>query len=251
MTEPQTASQLAAAMSDVPAPIYLRVKQAIISQIRSGAWQAHQRIPSESELVNELGVSRMTINRALRELTSEGYLVRMQGVGTFVAEQKAYTALLEVHNIADEIAARGHRHSSRVIVLESLTADGDQAAQLEISPGQPLFHSQIVHYENDVPVQLELRYVNPSLAPDYLQQDFTRETPHSYLTRVAPLTAGEHRVEAVAAEAAQRDVLALGDHEPCLLIRRRTWHGSRVVTSARLLYPGSRYQLFGRFASNG
>lgn len=247
LTDLQTASQLAAAMSDTPAPIYQRVKQAIISQIRSGTWQSHQRVPSESELVNELGVSRMTINRALRELTSEGFLVRMQGVGTFVAEQKAHTAMLEVHNIADEIAARGHRHSSRVLVLETLSADGDQAAQLDIAPGQPLFHSQIVHYENDVPVQLEIRYVNPRVAPDYLQQDFTRDTPHSYLSRVAPLTAGEHRVEAVAAEPRQRDLLALGEQEPCLLIRRRTWHGSRVVTAARLFYPGSRYQLFGRF----
>lgn len=76
----QTAiSQLSAAMSDRPAPIYQRVKQAIVSQISEGVWQPNQRVPSESELVNELGVSRMTINRALRELTSEGYLMRMQG----------------------------------------------------------------------------------------------------------------------------------------------------------------------------
>lgn len=247
MSEQPLVSTLAAAMSDMPAPIYQRVKQAIVNQIRSGAWQPHQRIPSESELVNELGVSRMTINRALRELTAESYLLRMQGVGTFVAEQKAYTAMLEVHNIAEEIASRGHRHSSRLILLETITASGERASQLELPPGQTLFHSQIVHYENDVPVQLEIRDVNPLLAPDYLQQDFTQETPHSYLSRVAPLTAGEHRVEAIAAKPDQRDLLALSEHEPCLLIRRRTWHGSRVVTAARLLYPGSRYQLFGRF----
>ncbi|SLM62189.1 Histidine utilization repressor [Dickeya aquatica] len=248
MIEQQTAAQLAAVMSDAPAPIYLRVKQAIISQIRSGIWQSHQRVPSESELVSELGVSRMTINRALRELTSEGFLVRMQGVGTFVAEQKAQTALLEVHNIADEITARGHRHRCQVLLLTTLAADSEQATLLDILPGQPLFHSHIVHYENDVPVQLEQRYVNPQLAPDYLQQDFAQDTPHSYLSRVAPLTAGEHRVEAVAASAGQRELLALGEREPCLLIHRRTWHGSRVVTAAQLFYPGSRYQLVGRFS---
>ncbi len=248
MIEQQTAAQLAAAMSDTPAPIYLRVKQAIISQIRSGVWQSHQRVPSESELVNELGVSRMTINRALRELTSEGFLMRMQGVGTFVAEQKAHTALLEVHNIADEIAARGHHHRCRVLLLATHHADSEQAMLLDIAPGMPVFLSHIVHYENDVPVQLEQRYVNPSLAPDYLQHDFANDTPHSYLSRVAPLTAGEHRVEAVSANAEQRELLALGEQEPCLVIHRRTWHGSRVVTAARLFYPGSRYQLFGRFS---
>ena len=71
MVEHTALAQLAAAMSDEPAPIYQRVKQAIVSQIREGLWKANQRVPSESELVNELGVSRMTINRALRELTSD------------------------------------------------------------------------------------------------------------------------------------------------------------------------------------
>lgn len=251
MVTQQRASQLAGAMSDIPAPIYQRVKQAIISQIRTGAWQPHQRIPSESELVNELGVSRMTINRALRELTSEGFLLRMQGVGTFVAEIKAYAAMLEVRNIAEEIAERGHRHSSRVLALQSLKAESELAEQFDISPGQTLFHSQIVHYENDLPVQLEDRYVNPVEAPDYLQQDFTCRTPYTYLSQVAPLTAGEHIVEAFIPDDHQRQVLALDPQEPCLMIRRRTWHDARIVTVARLIYPGSRYRLLGRFKTHG
>lgn len=247
----QTLSELAAAISDTPAPIYQRVKQAIIGQIRDGVLKPHQRVPSESELVNELGVSRMTINRALRELTNEGFLIRMQGVGTFVAEAKAYTPMLEVHNIADEIARRGHRHSSVVMACETRQADAEQALQLEVKSGEPLFYSQIVHFENDIPVQIEDRYVNPQAAPDYLQNVMNNTTPYNYLMRIAPLTAGEHRVEAIAASDMQRQLLQLQQHEPCLLIHRRTWSGNLVVTSARLVYPGSRYQLFGRFTSHG
>ena len=118
-----------------------------------------------------------------------------------------------------------------------------------IQPGQRLFYSQIVHYENDVPVQVEDRCVNPLVAPDYLKQDFDRVTPYTYLTQAAPLTAGEHIVEAVIPTLRERELLQLEDHEPGLLIHRRTWSGKTVVTSARLLYPGSRYQLFGRFTS--
>ena len=75
-----------------PAPLYARVKQAITQKIRSGAWLPNSKLPSESELLSLLGVSRMTINRALRELTIEGLLVRMQGVGTFVAVPKGNVA---------------------------------------------------------------------------------------------------------------------------------------------------------------
>lgn len=247
----QTLSELAAAMSDAPAPIYQRVKQAIVSQIRAGVWKPHQRVPSESELTNELGVSRMTINRALRELTSEGFLIRMQGVGTFVAEAKAYTPMLEVHNIADEIAARGHQHDSKILLCEARLADAAQAQQMDVALGQILFYSQIVHYENHVPVQIEERFVNPEMAPDYLEEVLNKQSPYTYLMTIAPLTAGEHRVEAVSASDEQRELLQLSEHEPCLLIHRRTWSGSRVVTSARLIYAGSRYQLFGRFTSHG
>ncbi|ATM85630.1 MULTISPECIES: histidine utilization repressor [Yersinia] len=251
MAEQQTVLQLSAAMDDTPAPIYQRVKLAIIHQIRTGVWQPHQRIPSESELVNELGVSRMTINRALRELTSEGFLIRMQGVGTFVAEAKAHSALLAVHNIADEITARGHRHSSKILQLETRQATPEEATSLGMQPNQQLFYSQIVHYENDIPIQVENRCVNPNTAPDYMKQDFNVITPYSYLTQVAPLTEGEHIVEAVIPSSIERQLLQLDEHEPCLLIRRRTWYGKAIVTSAQLLYPGSRYQLYGRFTPQG
>lgn len=247
MSGQTTISQLLAVMSDDPAPIYQRVKQAIINQINGGHWKARQRVPSESEFVNELGVSRMTINRALRELTSEGYLIRMQGVGTFVAENKGYTAMMEVHNIAEEIAQRGHQHSCRILRLGTLKAGPEQAAVLGLATGQTLFSSLIVHYENDQPVQLEDRLVNPQVAPGYLDQDFHHITPYIYLMRAAPLTAGEHVVEAVLPDAKQCSMLAVEPNEPCLLIRRQTWSETRIVTYARLLYPGSRYKLVGHF----
>nr|WP_257604540.1 histidine utilization repressor [Pseudomonas fluorescens] len=219
----------------------------ITQQIESGSWPPHQRVPSESELVNQLGFSRMTINRALRELTAEGLLVRMQGVGTFVAEPKTRSALFEVNNIADEIAARGHQHSCQVIILAEEAAGSERALALDMREGQRVFHSLIVHLENGVPVQIEDRYVNAQAAPDYLRQDFTRQTPYAYLTQVAPLTEGEHVVEAILAEADECRLLQIDRAEPCLLIRRRTWSGRQPVTCARLIHPGSRHRLEGRF----
>ena len=241
-------STLVVPLGDSPAPLYARVKQMIAQQIHSGRWLPHQRVPSESELVTQLGFSRMTINRALRELTAEGLLVRMQGVGTFVAVPKTQSALFEVHNIADEIAARGHVHRCQVVLLGEAAAGSVRAADLELAEGQPVFHSLIVHYENDIAVQIEDRYVNPSVAPDYLKQDFAVQTPYAYLSQVAPLTEGEHVVEAILAEPEECRWLQIEPGEPCLLIRRRTWSGRQPVTAARLIHPGSRHSLEGRFS---
>ncbi|KQQ53950.1 histidine utilization repressor [Pseudomonas sp. Leaf127] len=248
MPTPPATSSLAAHLDESPAPLYARVKQMIVQQIQRGTWPPHHRVPSESELVTELGFSRMTINRALRELTAEGLLVRMQGVGTFVAEPKTQSALFEVNNIADEIAARGHRHSCRVVLLQEETAGADRAVALDMREGQKVFHSLIVHYENDIAVQIEDRFVNAQVAPDYLHQDFTRQTPYAYLSQVAPLTEGEHVVEAILANPEECRLLQIDAGEPCLLIRRRTWSGRQPVTAARLIHPGSRHRLEGRFS---
>ena len=150
-----------------PAPFYEKVKQAISEKIYRGEWRPHDRIPSEAELVAQFGFSRMTINRALRELTDEGLLVRLQGVGTFVAKPKGQSALFEVRSIADEIASRRHQHRCEVLLLEETEADVVQAEALNVAEGTRIFHSLMVHYENDVPVQIEDRCVN---APSALRE---------------------------------------------------------------------------------
>ncbi|MDB6047550.1 MAG: histidine utilization repressor [Pseudomonas sp.] len=232
---------------ETPSPLYARVKHAIIQKIHSGAWLPNSKLPSESELLNLLGVSRMTINRALRELTIEGLLIRVQGVGTFVAEAKGHAALFEIHNIAEEIASRGHVHRCEVITLEEVPAKAEPALPFALEGVQRLFHSVVVHFENDVPVQIEERFVNALIAPKYLEQDFTRITPYAYLIQLAPLTEGEHAVEAIHAKSAECRLLQIKRNEPCLLIRRRTWSAKGQVGSARLVYPGSRYRLEGKF----
>lgn len=230
-----------------PIPIYLRVKHLIVNNINKNIWTANQKIPSESELVKQLGCSRMTVNRALRELTAEGVLVRVQGVGSFVAKEQGQTSLFQIHNIADEITARKHQHRAEVLLLESVQADSLQSLQMQVQERQPLFHSIIVHYENDIPVQVEDRLVNSFLVPDYLKQDFTQITPNAYLMANAPITEGEHIVKAILASAQESKWLKIDKTEPCLFIQRRTWSNKNLISSARLIYPGSRYHLEGKF----
>lgn len=238
-------------MSHSPAaepPLYQQVKDYIVGRIVAGDWPEETKVPSENELTRELKVSRMTVHRALRELTAEGWLERVQGAGTFVAPPKPQSEILAVRNIAEEIAARGHAHSTEVLFVRRERAHALEAKMLGLERGAPLFHSLIVHRENGVPVQLEDRYVNPEAAPDYLEQDFTAVTPHKYLMQAAPISEAEHLVMAVMPSPEERRLLDMKAGEPCLLLRRQTWSGERPVTYALLLHPGERYRLGGRFA---
>ena len=234
-----------------PGPLYERVKRYIVDRIASGDWGEDDRVPSEHELVREFGVSRMTVHRALRELTAEGVLIRIQGVGTFVAPPKPLLALLEIRNIADEIRGRGHLHVAQVHLLRRERAGQELARALELPAGAEVFHSILVHRENGLPVQVEDRYVNPAAAPGYLEQDFTRITPNEYLMSAAPLDEVEHVIEAIMPDRRVRRLLEIGPDEPCLLLHRRTWSRGAVAARTRLLHPGSRYRLGGRFTHRG
>jgi len=232
-------------------PLYLQVKRHILDNISAGKWTAATRVPSENDIVRSFGVSRMTANRALRELRDEGVLVRVAGVGSFVAERPAHAHPLEVRSIADEIRARGHTHRAEVISLERVRAVADLAADFGVAPRTELYRSVIVHCENDRPLQLEDRCVLARLAPGYLSIDFSRTTPSDHLLKVAPLQEAEHVLRAVMPDERTRKLLAMPRGEPCLLMIRRTWADGVIASIAKLYYPGSRHELSGRFRPQG
>ncbi|WP_321891674.1 histidine utilization repressor [Burkholderia cenocepacia] len=228
-----------------PVPLYGRVKQYIRERVERGEWPQGTRLPSEQELVEALGVSRMTVHRALRELSAEGRVSRVQGVGTFVSApaQMPVAELLEIRDIADDIEARGHQHRAELLKLEATKATLDLANMFDLRPGARIFHSIVVHYENDVPIQLEDRYINPEFAPEYLQQDFSIESTAKYLMNIRPASEMEHTVFAVSADAETAALLQVEVSEPCLLVQRRTWVDSTPATKSLFICPGSRFSL--------
>ena len=196
----------------------------------------------------ELGVSRMTVNRALRELASEGYLTRVAGVGTFVAELQSRSHFLEIRNIAEEVRERMHDYSARVVLNGKDKLDAENALRLQLRQGSNAFHSIIVHMENHIPIQLEDRLVNPQVVPGYGSVDFSATTPAEYLLKVAPLQEVEHTVQARVPSARIRKLLHLEKNEPCLVLLRRTWSQGKVASFATLYHPGSRYELSDHFS---
>ncbi|HEY2677850.1 MAG TPA: histidine utilization repressor [Steroidobacteraceae bacterium] len=228
-------------------PLYLQVKRHILDNIGSGKWSASSRVPSENEIVKSFNVSRMTANRALRELRDEGVLVRIAGVGSFVADRHAHAHPLQIRGIADEIRDRGHVHRAEIVSLERVRAVAELADDFGIAPRSELYCSLIVHFENDRPIQLEDRYVQPKLAPGYLNVDFSKTTPHDYLIKVAPLQEAEHLLRAEMPDERTRKLLAMKRDEPCLVVIRRTWTAGQIASVARLHYPGPRYEMSGRF----
>ena len=230
-----------------PGPSAL-VKASLRERLAQGGWQPGARLPSERELVLEFGCARMTVHRALRELEEEGLIERRQGSGSYVAELSPISNLLQVRDIHDEIRERGHAHATRVCSVVRERADPATARAMRLARGAHVFHAQLVHSENGVPIQFEDRHVNPALAPDFLNRDLTRVTPSFVLFEHAPLTEAEQVVEAVLADAVQAVLLEVDVGSALLRVSRRTVSQGAVASVARLYHPGARYRLIGRFS---
>ncbi len=228
-------------------PAYEQVKAWVRRHIVGGEWKPGDPVPSEAALSQRFGVSRMTVNRALRELAAEGLVTRVQGSGTRVAELHRISSRLTIRDIHEEVAERGHEHTTRVLHAGKEKARPELAQSLGLRNGVVAFHTILVHYESGVPIQYEDRYVNPAAAPHYLETDFTRTSPTLHLLQHAPLTEASYSIEACLPTAGEARELRIRRNEPCLVMMRRTVSGGNVASVARLVYPGTRYSFAGQF----
>jgi len=229
-------------------PMYQQVKDAISDKISTGEWLPGQMIPSENQLAESLCMSRMTINRPLRELTAEGLLRRVHGLGTFVAEPARRAHLIELVSISQEIRTQGKEHKAVVLSQKVVNADQDMSERMQLVLGAKLFKVELVHYQDDVPIQLETRVVNPSLVPGFIDIDFTTVTTTDYLISQISPEELEHVVKAIMPDKFIAKQLDISMSEPCLKLLRRTWKNKQVVTAADLIYPSSRYDLGDRYS---
>jgi GntR family transcriptional regulator, histidine utilization repressor len=221
---------------------YKVIAQYIKTQLENNTWQAGFQIPSEISLAAQFSASRMTARKAIEKIVVEGLLERIPSVGTFVKAHKAQSSLLEIRNIADEIASRGNQH--KMLVLSKLTLVPNNAVAFALSmPSSPTYKVVIIHLENDSPIQLEERYVNAELVKDFLKQDFTKITSHEYLSSVAPLTEADTTLEAIMPTDILKTNLQIPDNTPCIKLSRITQSNGKAISFVNLYYPADRYKL--------
>ncbi len=245
-----TGDPLTLIRKDSAKPLYKQIKDVINGRIRQGQWRPGQKIPSENALVDSLKVSRMTVHRALRELTREGVLNRVHGLGTFISEAPQHASLIQLKDIAQEITSRNQQHTSKILVHLKIKASPEIAAKMELLRAEDVFYLEMVHYQDGTPIQLEQRYVNPGLVTDFMSIDFNRQTPTHYLISLFRPDEMEHRVQAVLPEMKTAEILMINKAQPCLKLSRRTWKDNQVVTYVTMLYPGHLYDLAARYATN-
>ncbi|TGD65587.1 UTRA domain-containing protein [Tabrizicola sp. WMC-M-20] len=224
-----------------------RILAELRDNITGGDWPPGFQLPFETQLAQQQGVSRMTMNKVLGQLTREGFLVRRKKLGTFVAQPMAQAAVMAITDIEAEVRALGLEWRFALSLRELRAPRPDEAQAARADSAAPVLALQGVHYAGDQPFCHEARIINPVSAPAALAQDFRTIAPGQWLLREIPWTSADHRIRALNAPAPMARALALPVGEACLEVTRRTESAGQWVTLVSQTYPGTRHQLVSRF----
>lgn len=232
-------------------PVYEQIRRAIAEPIVAGRWLPGRRIPSEMELTKAFRASRMTVNRALTALAADGLIVRWRRRGSFVAERAVELAVFEIWDIAAEIERSGRAYGYELLAREALAADADVASDMDIATGTPLLALTCRHSADGDIVQFEHRLINLAAVPQASDASFASLAPGRWLLDHVPWSEAEHSIRAEPADARTARLMRIKRGAACLVIERRTWQGRKAITLARLIHPGERHALTGRFRPAG
>lgn len=228
--------------------LHQRILDEIEGRILSGDWTPGTRIPYEMDLATHYGCSRMTVNKVLTQLAQSGLIERRRKAGTYVSQPRTHSAVLEVRDIRSEVEGLGLPYRYALKSRDIRNARREERIAFNMEQAEPLLHVTAVHHSGRQPFCHEDRLINLSAVPEAAGEPFDRVAPGEWLLGQIPWSTAEHRIQAAAASPEAAAALAIEPGTPCLVITRRTFSPTAVLTRVELTYPGDRHELTARFS---
>jgi len=225
-------------------PLYAQLEEILRGKISSGQWSPGSQIPSESELVSEYGLSRMTVRTVLSALLRDGLICRVQGKGTFVSEDKISAHSPGYIGIREQLEDLGYRTETKLLWFKRETADAKTAAAL--GTAGEVFSVCRLRYADKIPISLHFSYIPCSAAPNLAAYDTESEQLCVILEKQFGLkmSSVSETLESVSAGAYEAEMLGVQKKHPLLLLEQ-TMKDSAYGTFeyARVLFRGDKIKL--------
>ncbi len=227
-----------------PLPRYYQLKEIMRERVQSDEWKPGDLIPSERELSEKYGISRMTARQAITELVNEGLFYREQGKGTFVSQRKITQQLIRLTGFTEDIKARGQKPGTKVLSAQMFPADETTAEKLRIDPGTLIFRLQRLRLADDEPLAIELSQITFKGCERLLEEDLEQNSLYRLLeTKYGiPLIEADQELEAGLAGNEEVQLLKISLGRPVLFTRRITYtERNQPIEYAKAVYCGNKY----------
>jgi len=221
------------------APLYRQLQRLLRGAIQEQVLGPDDALPAERDMADELGVSRITVRKALDGLVAEGLLTRRQGAGTFVAArvEKSFSKL---SSFTEDMISRGRTPHSTWLSRSAGQVTPEESLTLSLSPGAAVYRFNRIRYADGAPMALEYSTV-PAFALTGPEAVETSLYEALETTGHRPARALQ-RLRAVLFTAEQAELLAVAPGDPGLLIERRGFlPDGRIVEVTRSYYRGDAY----------
>ncbi|MGI2329209.1 GntR family transcriptional regulator [Planococcus sp. YIM B11945] len=227
-----------------PIPIYVQIEEFLKRQMEEGAFPLGTAIPSERELAETFGVSRMTVRQSITNLVNEGQLYREKGRGTFVAAPKVEQPLSGMTSFTEDMQARGMSPSSQLLKFEKRMPDNGVAEELKLSPEEEVVYVERIRYADGIPMAIERTYVPAKLVPD-LSEEALAGSLYAYIEAATGQKIG-HAIQRMEASLAKKDdavLLHVQTPFAVLIIERVSRLGNNVPFEVvHSIYRADRYK---------
>lgn len=231
----------------VGVPLYLQVKNHLLSSIQSGKWTEGDLLPSESELCEIYQVSKITIREAVGVLVREGILERLQGKGTFVRRAKYEPHLSGLFSFTKWSIQNGFEPSTRAIKIEADFRDATVAGELGVRSDRELVRIERLRLADNEPLCLEQIYIPAAICPDIHLKDIVGRPFNDILLNDygIPLFKSAVAIEAAGADQYTRKLLRMGKLESALIIKHIVFSkDSKIIYLVRCAYRGDKVKFW-------
>jgi len=232
-------------------PYYHQVKEAVRALIANGEVKPGDMLPSEFSLSEQLGISRLVVHRAYRELVTEGLLVRKRAQGTFVSPpiKPSFMIVGPLFSMTEYLAKDGFKPSNQVLLQEVIPASPEVVKELRLTGGARVIHVRHLRLANDIPFAIEETYFPYDRFPKLAELSLKNRSMYDVLDEVYDALPQEalDQITASSATPTEAKLLDLKKGAPVMRVKRvSTDRQGRLVEYSRLVFHGDRYQFVGR-----
>ena len=225
-------------------PLYLQIKDALKQRILDGDYAAHERLPSESELMKMFGVSRITVRQSLRDLHSDGLVFSVQGKGTFVSKPKAVQDVQRLQGFGEAMTPKGYETSTRVLFQEYSRPSQEVAEAFAINRGHRVYEVKRIRYLNREPISIDHSFFPAEIGTKLEHHDLAQDIfPMLENQFGESLGYADLMIGAITADDEHARALNVEVNSPCLRISRVVYTRSgKPIDFEYLTYRGDAFQ---------
>ncbi len=237
-------------------PYYLQVKDAVKKLIASGVLKPGDMLTTELALSGQLGISRLVVHRAYRELVAEGLLLRKRAKGTFVSPpvDHSYTVVGPLFGVTEKMARYDMQANNKILVQEVIPASAEVKEELKLAKGAVVVHLYNLRLVGELPLSVEDMYLPAERFPKLAEIDMNNRSVYSTLERLYDAHPQE-ALDVVSAGAATREeaqLLGVNRGAPVMRVKRMSTDRQGLpVEYSKVVFHAERYQVVARVRRDG